>query len=491
MKRRIVVGIDVGTSSVKAMFASVTGEVICRLERQLITAYGDNGRAEQDADDYWTALKEILHEARGLVDDIVAIGLSGHTPSVVCITAGGEPTYPVMTWQDTRATSQASELRAALGDPVALIGTSLPWSASACPAKLSWIAEHEPAVMAATRWVLQPKDFLGFRLTGEAISDPWSSKGLCNVLTHEPVMEVFDQIGWSPSVLPEIRQGTQMRGTLTVRAAAELGLGRAGIPVTVGYSDAMCGMLAIGALTQPTDFIITGTSAIVGVSTAKRVSDAGGLYVIPTTCSPLSVVYGPTQSSGAAVEWAARLFMTSIDHVMDNALTADPEMTPTFLPYISGERAPLWRTDVRGSFSNVSVSAGQAEFFAAVLQGISFAERSILDLAASLLGASHGHVILGGHAGNDDRWLPIRLRTLGRALSRKSDIDSTTRGSAILAMTLLDLTLQESVRILSPDSEHSVPTAGEIDYARREFAKFLEWRNATLRLLAPSEVAAE
>jgi xylulokinase len=491
MKRRIVVGIDVGTSSVKAMFASMTGEVICRLERRLVTSYGDNGSAEQEADDYWAALKDIFQEAPHLRDDIVAIGLSGHTPSVVCITVDGEPTYPVMTWQDTRATSQASELRAALGNPVPLIGTSLPWSASACAAKLSWIAENEPAVMEATRWVIQPKDFLGFRLTGEAISDPWSSKGLCNVLTHEPVMEVFQQVGWSPSVLPEIRQGTQLRGTLTAQATAELGLGRAGIPVTVGYSDAMSGMLAIGALTQPTDFIITGTSAIVGVSTAQSVSDAGGLYVIPTTCSPLTVVYGPTQSSGAAVEWAAKLFETSIDEVMDNALTADPEITPTFLPYISGERAPLWRTDIRGSFSNVNASAGRAEFFAAVLQGISLAERSILDLAGSLLGVEHDHVILGGHAGNDDRWLPVRLRTLGRSLSRKSDIDSTTRGSAILAMTLLDLTLQESVRILSPGSEHSVPTAGEIDYARREFEKFIEWQSAALRLLPSENVASQ
>lgn len=95
----------------------------------------------------------------------------------------GAPTFPVMIWQDNRAEREADELSNRFGDSNALVGTSLPWTASGTAAKAMWVARHQPNVVAKTRWLLQPKDFLGFHLTGGAISDPWSTKGLCNVRT--------------------------------------------------------------------------------------------------------------------------------------------------------------------------------------------------------------------------------------------------------------------------------------------------------------------
>lgn len=481
--REVLVGLDVGTSSVKALFITSDGVVIDRIEAKLITQYQSGKIAEQDANHYWQAVVEIFDRAGTLRDEVVAIGLSGQTPSVVCIDELGNPTYPVLIWQDARATKEAVDLEEHFGNPVPIVGTSLPWAASACAAKLFWLARHEPHVVAKTRWVLQPKDFIGFKLTSAAISDPWSSKGLCNVLTKAPIPEVFDFVGWDSQVTPKLLAGTDSRGRLTETAQTQLGLSNPDIEVSVGLSDAMCGMLSIGALTEEKAFVITGTSAIVGISTEQEISDAAGLYVIPRTCAPLSVVYGPTQSSGASVEWIAKLFSISINQVMDCAQDADLSNVPIYLPYISGERAPIWRTDIRGSFSWIDAGATKSEFCAGVLQGISLAERTVLDAAAEKLRASYSVVTLGGHAGNDHRWDAIRLRTLGRDLVRKTDIDSTTRGSAMLARVLLTGSLVDSVRALAPTSEVSTPTDVDLAYATEIYGDFLAQRDLTLSLI--------
>lgn len=481
MSRQLLVGVDVGTSSVKALFITTEGEVVARIERPLSTKSGAHGIAEQDAEEYWENLKSIFAEAHDLASDVVAIGLSGQTPSPVLVDEAGVPTSSVLIWQDTRAIDQARRLESHFGDPVPWIGTSLPWSASACPAKLLWLAEEMPAVVEATRWVLQPKDFIGMRMTGEAISDPWSSKGLCNVITLEPVTEVFEQVGWEPRVVPPIRQGTDTRGYLSDQAAKDLGLSTS-IPVSVGLSDAMCGMLSLGALTQEQAFIITGTSAIVGVSTRETVSSADGLYVIPNTCAPMTVVYGPTQTSGAAVAWAASLLNLSVDELIEQAGRASLDDLPIFLPYIDGERAPLWRPDIRGSFTHVGVRARQPEFAAAVLHGISFTERSVLEEAITRSGVDPSAITLGGHAGNDHRWDRFRLRTLGKVLHRKTDNDSTTRGSAMLALVSLDIDLSEAVNLLAPPGEVSTPSDTDCDFALSQYEKFLHTREVVLHL---------
>lgn len=480
MPRNVLVGLDVGTSSVKALFITDSGEVLDRIESKIHTNYEQSGYAEQDANEYWLAVVDIFERAGSLKNDVVSIGLSGQTPSVVCIDELGNPTYPVLIWQDVRASKEAEDLLEHFGNPVSTIGTSLPWSASACPAKLLWLARNEPDVVAKTRWVLQPKDYVGYKLTGSAISDPWSSKGLCNVLTREPIDVLFEFVGWNKRVTPELLDGQASRGKLTAAAVSELGLSSENIKITVGLSDAMCGMLAIGALTQDRAFIITGTSAIVGISTDDNVTDAAGLYVIPKSCSPKAVVYGPTQSSGASVAWVANLFGVSIDDVMDQAAKANLKFVPMYLPYISGERAPIWRTDIRGSFNLVDSAATESEFFAAVLEGISFHERSVLDVASSTLSINYSSITLGGHAGNDQRWDAIRLRTLGKGLERKTDIDSTTRGAAMLAMTNLGLELTQTVELLKPSSTLSSPDLDQTTYSEARYQDFLALRTNLL-----------
>lgn len=472
LTRELILGVDIGTSSIKVLFIDLDGTIVRRVEEKLRTNHREGGIAEQDATDYLLSLRQVSKNNADLVKNVMAIGLSGHTPSVVCMDAEGIPIRPVLTWQDSRATLEASELQNQFNNPLETVGTSLPWSASACPAKLFWLSENEPRTREMTRWVLQPKDFVGFHLTGRAISDPWSTKGICNVLTRTPIVNLLEFIGWGPEVVPELRDGYESRGIISPAASNYYGL-PTGIPVSVGWSDAMCGMVAMGVMTEPTTFIITGTSAIVGASSVTPPQDGGQLYVIPNTCSPLSVTYGPTQSSGSSIEWASALLNIDSDEFVDLAVISESAELPIYLPYIDGERAPLWRPDVRGGFYGVSISSMRDDFAASVLEGIGFAERQVVDIAEELNGSSAPAIKLGGYAGNDGRGEKFRLRTLGRAIERYIDTDTTTRGSAILAHAVLSKNLGESAKRLSFTPHRIEPTQSDRDYADKKYLKFL------------------
>ena len=465
-----LLGLDVGTSAVKALFIDIQTKEIFKDEAKIATD-DRTIEVEQNAVSYLDAIKEIATRNREKIYNVSAIGLSGHTPSVVCIDDEGVAVFPVMIWQDNRANKEADDLKARYGNPLPVIGTSLPWAASACPAKLFWLSRNRPEIVKKTRWVLQPKDYVGFHLTGKALSDPWSTKGLCNTQTLKPTSELLSHIGWSDEVVPELKAGYQSRGNITARGATQTGLPE-GIPVSTGWSDAMCGMLALGVMTTPTSFVITGTSAIVGSSHQSEISDAGSLYVIPQACSPLSVTYGPTQMSGGSIAWAAKLFGISENEIVSEGAGDGDETAPLFLPYIKGERAPLWRTDIQGRFVNISTRHTRSSFARATMEGISLAERQVLEIAEEVNGYRSSQVILGGHAGNDARWESIRTRTIGRKILRFEDGDTTTRGAAMLAHAM-NVGLEQAVNELSITPVSAEPTDAEKQYAAKIYSEFL------------------
>jgi xylulokinase len=473
------IGLDFGTSATKAVLVDSTGSVRARGSAPMITSRPSGAIAEQDADDYVRSARVAIAGLGALDGELRGIGLSGHTPSVVVVDANGRPLRPVLTWQDTRAEREAVELAAELGDPVPLVGTSLPWAASACPAKLRWLADNESWIIDETRWVLQPKDYVGLILTGSAVSDPWSSKGLCHVGSRAPAAEVMAATGWPTRVVPTIADGQTSRGALTDAGARLLGLPTAGAAVSVGWSDAMAGMLSVGALTNPSAFVLAGTSSIVGVSVQHAPADAHPLYVIPDTCAPSAVIYGPTQASGASIDWLARLFDTTPDRIIEVASAAVGPI-PTFVPYLAGERAPVWRTDVRAVFAGVDLAHGFEHLASAVMHGVSFGDRHVLEAAAKFAGVLRGPVRLGGHAGADPRWHAARLRTLGIPILAFDDVDPASRGAAMLGMSASGVELADAVERLAAPARLIEPSAEDREYATREFASYLRWVAATL-----------
>lgn len=461
-------GIDIGTSSLKALSISEDGDVVARASVPY-APQGAESAGEQEPRIWLEAAREaigICVEAGGIPD---GIGLTGQVPTLVLVDRSGKVLRAALTWQDSRATAEAKDLEQEIGSSLPHVGMELPWSPAQLPAKLRWLARHEPATVQPSRTVLQPKDYLGLVLTGSALSDAWSVKGIGDIRTGLPATAVIEACGWPTDVCPPTADPWASRGAT---AGGAFGLPD-GIPVSVGWSDALCSMLAVGAFDQPRAFILTGTSEIVGLSTAQPTGDAAGLYRVPTECAPRNVLYGPTQSSGASAVWLAGLLGVPVEDLPRIAGESRNSTSAVFVPYISGERAPLWRPDVRGVVAGIDAADGRPEIIQSVLSGISLSAADIVDIASVAANEPVEAVHIAGRGSQDAAWTSIRLRTLGLRIHFHPEPFVAALGAAMLGRAAAHGgTLGDDLDRLRGEPIVIEPTAEDVAHSRAALADY-------------------
>ncbi|WP_167051156.1 FGGY-family carbohydrate kinase [Salinibacterium sp. ZJ77] len=424
-------GCDLGTSSLKVIVIDPEGRVLHRDDQAIPTDRTADGGAEQDPKDWLDALHAAVSRIpERLRADISGIGVDGHVPSLVAVDQTGSPVTPCIIWQDTRPAADAERLAAELGDAEEDLGTRLPWNASQLHAKAAWLARTAPELVARTRWLLSPKDWLNLRLTGEIATDAWTSKGLLHVGTGAPAERILRATGWESAVIPPVLAPDAPLGTLLPGVAGDLGLG-SGITVATGWTDAMTSILAVDAFRTPTGFVLTGTSDIVGTS-AEHVSPDHRTYSVPPQVAPLPLAYGPTQLSGGSLLWIARTLSLEVGAALDLAHTAS-ERRPMFVPYLNGERAPLWDAAVRGLFLGLDETHGPAELVAAVIDGIALSDAHVLSTAEAAAGIRAAAVQLGGRGVDHPALLAARSGALQRRLVLHDESHLAALGAARLA----------------------------------------------------------
>jgi xylulokinase len=472
-------GIDVGTSAVKAVLVEPDGRVSARSRVPLPADAGGERDSLDWLDGTRAALAQLPDQERARV---CSVGLTGLTPGTVLADEAGHPTGPALTWQHAAATAEAAELAARFGDTAELLGTSLPWGPGYPPAQLAWLARRRPQARAATRWVLQAKDFVGMALTGSPASDRWSSKGICNVLTGAPAGAILRAAGWDPAVCPPTAEPWEPRGTVTAEAGDRFGI-PAGMPVSVGWSDALGGMLALGVFEQPRAFAILGTSSIAGVSLAPGSGTPGtgapgtgavgsGLLNVPATVAPLALAYGPTQNGGSALDWLAALTGRDVPELMDLSERADPAATPVFAPYLAGERAPLWEAGARGVLTGLVTATGAPELARATLRGIAATVRNVIEHAERAAGTRYSAVIVGGSLAGHPAWLTAAHEVLGREFSVADD-EPSGYGAAMLGASAAGFSLPHLA------ARAARPLAGAAS-ADESFAQFIAATDVSL-----------
>ena len=406
-------GLDIGTSAVKAILVAPDGALRGQASAPLTLAAPEPGWAEQDPNAWWSASIEALRRLRQTAPaaGIAAVGISGQMHSSVLLDRAGQVVRPALLWCDGRTTAECAALtrslggEAALRDAVrnpALEGFTLP--------KLLWVRNHEPDAWRRVATVLLPKDFIRFRLTGVLATEPSDASG---TLLFDPARQVWSEIvvraaELPATLLPPVGGSAEVLGRVTAEAATLSGL-PTGTPVVGGGADNACGALGVGVISSGEAVASWGTSGTVLAPVAEPVVDP--LLRAHTFCHVVPgcwYLMGVVLSAGAAFGWYRDQLARELagSSGADPTLTQEAEPVPagargiTFLPYLAGERTPHRDAGARGAVLGLSLSHSRAELTRAVLEGIGFALRDSLEILRELGVAPRQLVLTGGGARN-------------------------------------------------------------------------------------------
>lgn len=425
-----LLGIDLGTTSVKAAVYRDDGARVAGAERAHATRRPAPGWAEQDPAGWWDGLTAVVAEldAAGALGGLEAAGVCSQVNTHVITDAGGTALHPAITWQDRRCADVAAALTAGLDErtPAAVRGGLGTVDATHPAARAAWLAEHAPDAWERARWMLAPKDQLLLALTGVAAADPISSIGLVDPAGAYPA--------WLDALVPGLTARLAPLGDPATVLGETTGAGGLppGVPVVHGTMDAWSSLLG-GGISAPGDAIdVAGTSEVLAMAAGPG-GGAPGIVTFPDWRG-LRVHAGPTQAGGDALAWTARMLGLDLPGALRAAARAEPGCGGTlFLPQLSGERAPLWDPHLRAHWLGATFDTGQAELARAGMEGVAHAARHVLDALERAAGAGAGSLAVCGGGSASDLWCQIKADVLDRPLRRTAERDAGVLGAALLA----------------------------------------------------------
>ena len=427
--KSLTLGIDVGTTSVKAGLLDESGVLLSMFSERYPTTRGEGRVVEQNPEDWVQMIDKALAKFanEGHAKNINAVGLCSQVNTHVFVDAQGQALLPAILWQDGRATAEAAELDALVSDEKKCEwwGAPMPIDASNVLSRMLWVARHKPDVWNKTRWVMLPKDYCLFRLTGNATTDPLSNIGLVDQQLNY-IAEVFDLVPGSVGKLAPLAPVTEQVGTL--RGASSL----ADLPVVSGTMDAWAGLVGAGGAQTGSSVYLSGTSEILGIS-SNVVHPTPGVIVFAEN-DGIRMHAAPTQSGGDAKVWFAELNNLSFQKMSQLvANTSCSQSTPLFLPQLEGERAPLWDTTLRASFIGMSRRTQLGDMARAVYEGVAFSARHALETLQASSGVSSDYINCGGGGFRCNAWNQIRADVLGVELRTLASNEPGVLGAAAFA----------------------------------------------------------
>ncbi len=419
-RESVVLAVDLGTTEVKVGLVALDGRLLALARAGYATATDPaTGRAEQDPDAWWAAIGLAVREVmRTEVGEVVAIGLDGHGPSLVAVDAAGRPTRPAIIWQDTRSTAEQAELAAATG----LDG----WALAGLPAAL-WVERHEPAVAAATCWYLATWDVLALRLTGRAATSLAEGQPFPDAAT-------LDRLGLPGAKVPPAVRAGSVVGQVSAEAARSLGL-RHGIPVVAGMVDAWASFHGAGMLRAGDAMDPGGAAGGFGIYWDQPLVVPGSF----STIAPLPGLYsvgGAMAATGRAVDWFRVEVLGGVlttEALLEEAGGTAPGADGLlFLPYLAGERSPLWDPSARGAFVGLSLQHGRGHLARAIVEASALAIRHVAEGIVAAGAEVRTMRVCGGPA-RSELWNQIKADVTGFEVEVPAVLETAVAGSAILA----------------------------------------------------------
>jgi xylulokinase len=481
MNTHPVLGLDLGTSELKALIMGADGAVLATAHAPLQWRQPQPGWAEQDAQHWWqaavAACAHLTRSAPEAMAAVRAIGLSGQMHGATLLDADDNLLRPCILWNDTRSAAQCERLTRECPQLHEIAG-NLAMPGFTAP-KLSWVREHEPEIFQRVATVLLPKDWLRLRLTGTKVSEMSDAAGTLwlDVARRDWSDTLLAATGLTRAHMPSLVEGHQISGHLTAAAARDLGL-TPGIAVVGGAGDNAASAVGIGAVKAGDSFVSLGTSGVLFSVTDRHRPNVGEAvhafcHALPGLWHQMAVML----SAASALSWVTRL----TGQANEGALLAQSAAldggeragAPIFLPYLSGERTPHNDAAASGVFIGLRHAHGAPHLAWSVIEGVSFGLRDGLD-AMRRAGSRIDEVQLVGGGSRSTLWAQLLADVLGvRVLiGEDSSVGAALGAARLAALSLADVDAARIADICrTPKTLHRFEAQGS-DVLDRRLARY-------------------
>ncbi|HRF60372.1 MAG TPA: xylulokinase [Fimbriimonadaceae bacterium] len=463
-----LLGIDVGTSGVKALLIDEHGHILAQTAVPLALSVPQPLWSEQDPEDWWTAVQSCLSALPdGPID---AIGLTGQMHGAAFLDEARQVIRPAMLWNDQRTAAECAEIdrlvgpervRAITGNPP-LTGFQLP--------KILWLRRHEPESFARVRHVLLPKDFVRERLTGVLATDVADASGVgaLDLGSRQWSREILDAVGVPSSHLPPIFESDEVTAWTPE-----------GRPVVAGAGDQAAAAIGTGVVEPGIVTISLGTSGVVAAAIPEPRPDPTGAVHVFGHANRAYFAMGVMLSCGGAVAWLRdTLYPNEGYGVADAEAAATPAGCAglTFLPYLTGERCPHLDPDARAAWVGMTLAHGRGHLARAVLEGATFGLRDCYDRLLAL-GAQTQAIRVNGGGARSSLWRQILADVLQHPIQTLEVDEGPAFGAALLAgvgagiWPDVSAATRDTVRVSGETWPSGVDYAEALDRFRRLYPK--------------------
>lgn len=437
----IVIGVDGGTTAVKAVAFDLTGKIKALHHESVPVQYGANGQAEQDMNQIWNAVATCLREVAQLTkgDKVVAIGLTGQGDGIWLIDKEGNPVRPAANWLDGRAVDRVEKWKADGKAQKILEVTGTTVFGGLFPVLYDELRETEPEVIAEAATHLNCKDWIRFKLTGERLTDyTEASRSFFNIFTGDGFdKQLAKDLGIEDALtlLPEIRHPAGPSSPLSAQAAKETGIPE-GTPVGVGMIDVAVTAMGLGAVNNGDSYLILGTTGFVGTLLPSGKERHSDLSMVLATGNDKQVLEFMAPMTGTPnLDWIRMVLR--LDELDWSEIETRARRSPAgsegviYLPYASpgGERAPFADVNASASWQGLSLTTKKRDILRSVYEGVSF---TLAECVEAL--EIDGDLIVSGGGFRSDLVCEILANTTGKRVLRQDTPEAGARGAAVLAL---------------------------------------------------------
>jgi xylulokinase len=441
----LLLGVDVGTSAAKAALFNGTGQLLAVAQSQYGLSHLRPGWVEQNPEDWWqavcTAIRSVLDEVSQSRDRLLGMAVSGQGPSLIALDSNGKALRPALIWMDRRAEREAQRMDVSL-DVYGITGNRA--DAYYVAPKLLWMKDHEPHLLAKTRFFTQVTGYINYRLTGVHSLDPAHATllQLRDYRKGDWAAAICDLCGVEPQQFPAITPAHERIGAVAEHAAEATGL-RPGIPVVTGTVDALAAGFEAGAVEPGNVAEMTGTSTVLIMPTHGNIREKAFISV-PHAVPGINLLLGAMVASGASLQWFLDQFgqlekeaerksgLNPFDLLTEQAGQVASSGGVIFMPYMMGERSPIWHTQARGVLFGLTLATPRGAVIRSILEGTTFALRHNIDVALEA-GIRIEELRSVGGGTRSALWNQIKADVLGVPVVLPSTSVGAPFGDAVLA----------------------------------------------------------